>query len=68
MSAMRRAVGVVLALALSACTTTHLSRSGATTSDFERDDAECKAQSRVLLISIESRYRDCMLARGYKMH
>jgi len=63
-----RAALVVIALGLSGCTTTHLTKS-VSPDNFERDDAACKSESRVWgLFTIESRYRDCMLARGYRMH
>ncbi len=57
----------VLALALASCTTVHLVKPGATVEDFQRDSHECQAEAQVLgPISIESRYRDCLLARGYR--
>ncbi len=60
---------LALALALASCTTVHLVKPGATVEDFQRDSRECQGEAQVLgPISIESRYRDCLLARGYRPH
>lgn len=60
-----RALLLCLVVVLAACTT-HWSRRGTSPQEFERDQRECDAQARLFgYVYIESRYRDCMVGRGY---
>jgi len=62
---MRLLLAVIL-LTCIACTTTSLTKRGANQEAYVRDDAVCQKQARWLgIFYSDSRYRDCMLQRGY---
>ena len=62
---MTRAVILLAILFLSGCSA-HWAKPGATRRDFERDHHECDQQAYVFgYVYSESRYQECMTARGY---
>ncbi len=64
-SVMRRALVPLLLLCLG-CTTTTLSKRGATESVYARDSEACQKEARWgYIFHSDSRYHDCMLQRGY---
>jgi len=62
---MRLLLALLLLLSLG-CTTTTYTKRGATEQVYANDDEVCEKQARWLyLFYSESRYRDCMVKRGY---
>ncbi len=59
---------VVLAVLLAACSANHWTKPGTTEQEYARDTAECERQAWFYkYVYLDGRYRDCMVARGYKL-
>ena len=58
-------IALLAAVLLMSCST-HWKKPGATSQDFARDHAECHQQAYIFGVAFsETRYQDCMAARGY---
>lgn len=63
-----RLLWLILAVTLTACSGNHWTKPATTQEEYERDTAECERQARFYkYVYLDGWYRDCMVARGYKL-